>query len=116
VVAGAVGAASDFGAAQPGSAAGAAHDGSVFAAHDGSDELAQLPESQLEQELQLELESQLEQDDLQHRCLNKPPKWKPPPQPPQQALACDCIPATAKQAAATTIIKTRFMEASSKQC
>jgi hypothetical protein len=121
VAAGAVGAASDFGAAQPGSAAGAAHDGSVFAAHDGSDELAQLPESQLEQELlleqelQLELESQLEQDDLQHRCLNKPPKWKPPPQPPQ-ATACDCIPATAKQAAATTIINTRFMEASSKQC
>jgi hypothetical protein len=104
VVAGAVGAASDFGAAQPGSAAGAAHDGSA--------ELLQL-----EQELQLELESQLEQDELQHERLNKPPKWKqPPPQPPQQALACDSRPATAKQAAATTIIKTRFMEASSKQC
>jgi hypothetical protein len=90
------------------------------AAQDGSAEL-QVPEAQLPlaQELQLELESQLEQDDLQHRCLNKPPKWKqPPPQPPHppQATACDCIPAIAKQAAATTIINTRFMEASSKQC
>jgi hypothetical protein len=106
VVAGAVGAALSFGAAQDGSSFAQPHEGSAAAgaAQDGSEE----------QELQLELESQLEQDDLQQRCLNKPPKWKPPPQHPPQALAGDCKPATAKQAVAITIINTRFMEASSK--
>jgi hypothetical protein len=70
VAAGAVGAASDFGAAQPGSA-GAAQEGSVFAhpqegsaagaAQEGSDEL-QVEQDPLEQELQLEQLDSLEQE------------------------------------------------------
>jgi len=108
------------------SAAGAAHDGSVLAAHDGSagaahdgsDELAQVeqePDSQLEQEL--ELDSQLEQDDLQHMCLNKPPKWKQPRHNhrSKRSLATQDQPQPSRPRQQRSS-KTRFMEASSKQC